>query len=93
VQQPRGAYQSAEESLRQLQRLLLFFSPRDQSDRRRLSWYGLRQQATSEGVRCEGGPWPMAYLKLERSAISALRERASKVFDVELDPERRWDLL
>ena len=70
-----SGYQSEEDSLRQLQRLLLFFSPRDESDRKRLTWYGMRQQATSERITCEGGPWPKAYLKLERSSISALRER------------------
>lgn len=79
-----GAYASGEESLRQLQRLLLFFSPRDQSDRKRLSWYGMRQQATSERIRCEGGPWPEAYLKLDRSCISALRERTGRS-DAEVD--------
>ena len=78
-----GAYESAEQSLSQLRRLLLFLSPQDQSDRKRLSWYGMRQQATSEAVRCEGGPWPRAYLQLERSCISALKQRTPE--DEELD--------
>ena len=78
-----GAYEDSEQSLSQLRRLLLFFSPRDHGDRKRLSWYGMRQQVTSDAIRCDGGPWPRAYLKLERSCISALRER--KPEDNELD--------
>ncbi|KAF2479184.1 hypothetical protein BDY17DRAFT_305131, partial [Neohortaea acidophila] len=70
-----GAYQSAEETLTQLSRLLLFYTPRE--DVKRLSWYGSRQMATDAAVACQGGRWPKAYLGLLRACISALRERTS----------------
>ncbi|KAK5174179.1 ubiquitin-protein ligase (E3) [Saxophila tyrrhenica] len=75
AKQQRGAYANAEESLTQLRRLLLFFRGREGGDRKRLGWYGMRQMATADAVRCEGGPWPEAYLKLERACISSLRLR------------------
>ena len=76
-----GAYRTPQESLRQLARLLLFYSP--QEDVKRLTWYGMRQMATSDAISCEGGPWPKAYLKLARACVSALGER--KQADGELD--------
>ncbi|KAK3686370.1 ubiquitin-protein ligase (E3) [Vermiconidia calcicola] len=76
-----GAYGSAEESLRQLTRLLLFYNPRE--DGKRITWYGMRQMATAETGGCEGGPWPEAYLKLGRACITALRVR--KEADREMD--------
>ncbi|KAK3053998.1 ubiquitin-protein ligase (E3) [Extremus antarcticus] len=75
VKQQGGAYANPEESLKQLRRLLLFFWAKDGGDRRRLSWYGMRQMATADVVRCEEGPWPEAYLKLERACIASLRVR------------------
>lgn len=76
-----GAYPSAEESLNQLQRLLLFYSA--PQDAKRLSWYGMRQMATSDRIPCEGGPWPKAYLKLERACAAALKARTKP--DNEMD--------
>ena len=81
VKQRGGAYASVDESLRQLTRLLLFYSPRE--DSKRLTWYGMRQMATNDEIRCEGGPWPKAYLKLERACVSALRARTQ--VDAEMD--------
>lgn len=81
VRQHGGAYGSQEESLKQLTRLLLFYSPKE--DGRRLTWYGMRQMATNDATRCEGGPWPKAYLKLERACVSQLRARTQ--VDEELD--------
>ncbi len=56
VKQHGGAYASAEESLQQLRRLLLFFRAKESGDRKRLCWYGMRQMATADMVKCEGGP-------------------------------------
>lgn len=47
-----GAYRTPEESLGQLNRLLLFYNPRE--DVKRLTWYGLRQMATSDAISCDG---------------------------------------
>ena len=76
-----GAYRTPEESLSQMNRLLLFYNPKE--DVKRLTWYGMRQMATSDAISCEGGPWPKAYLKLEGACISALRTRTNP--DEELD--------
>ncbi|EME83938.1 uncharacterized protein MYCFIDRAFT_135244 [Pseudocercospora fijiensis CIRAD86] len=71
-----GAYSTADESLGQLRRLLLFFSPRrDPSDVKRLAWYGTRQVTTSDTVQCKGDEWSRAYSKLQRACIAALRAR------------------
>ncbi|KAL1588951.1 hypothetical protein WHR41_02540 [Cladosporium halotolerans] len=86
-EQPRanGVYASAEESLSQLNRLLLFFSPkREASDIKRLGWYGMKQISTSETVPCNDGPWPDAYSKLRRACLRALGARGEKQ-DQELD--------
>lgn len=83
-----GPYISADESLRQLRRLMLFFSPRNEpTDTERLAWYGTRQITTTETVSCAGGAWPVAYEKLQRAAIAALR--ASRRRDGSLDPSKR----
>ena len=66
-----GPYRTEDESLRQLLRLLLFHSPHE--DAKRLTWYGMRQMTTNDSIRCEGGPWPMAYLKLSRACVATLR--------------------
>ncbi|CAK4030669.1 related to E3 ubiquitin ligase [Lecanosticta acicola] len=71
-----GAYQSAEDSLRQLWRLMLFFSPRTEpEDTKRLCWYGTKQITTTESVKCSGGEWPGAYSKLARACLAALKVR------------------
>ena len=68
-----GTYRTPQDSLSQLNRLLLFYNP--QEDVKRLTWYGMRQVATSDAVPCEGEPWPKAYLNLQRACVSALRVR------------------
>ena len=76
--QPRsdGVYASAEESLTQLNRLLLFYSPkREPSDVKRLGWYGMKQMSTSEKVPCDGGQWPQAYAKLRQACLVALKTK------------------
>ncbi|KAK5682634.1 ubiquitin-protein ligase (E3) [Elasticomyces elasticus] len=66
-------YGSEEESLRQLRRLMLFYTPKE--DVRRLVWYGGRQVVTSRqpGSRCEGREWLGAYLRVARACVAALR--------------------
>jgi ubiquitin-protein ligase E3 C len=77
-EQPRsgGVYASAEESLSQLNRLLLFYSPsKEPSDIKRLGWYGMKQIATSEKTACVEGLWPQAYAKLRQACLAALRTK------------------
>ncbi|KAK4897106.1 ubiquitin-protein ligase (E3) [Elasticomyces elasticus] len=68
-------YGSEEESLRQLRRLMLFYSPKREGDVGRLVWYGGRQVVTSRqpGSRCEGRQWTGAYLRMARACVAALR--------------------
>ena len=68
-----GAYTTADDSLRQLNRLLLFYNPR--VDVKRVTWYGMRQMATSDTVTCRGTAWQRAYLRLVRACILAFRKR------------------
>jgi ubiquitin-protein ligase E3 C len=80
-EQPRseGVYASAEESLSQLNRLLLFYSPKNEpSDVKRLGWYGMKQIATSEKIACAEGRWPQAYAKLRQACLIALRTRGHR---------------
>ncbi|WPG97570.1 putative e3 ubiquitin protein ligase [Acrodontium crateriforme] len=71
-----GAYNSPEESLQQLNRLMLFFRPA--LDTTRLNWYGMRQMATNETNVCQGGPWPIAYRRIVRACTEALKARTIK---------------
>lgn len=85
-EQANGPYATAEESLRQLRRLLLFYSPpSDSGDVARLRWYGSRQITTSDSVRCTGGQWPAAYAKLQIACLIALK--TSKIRDAASDRE------
>lgn len=73
-EQASGPYATEEESLRQLRRLLLFFSPlRDGGDVARLRWYGSRQITTSDVVPCVGEQWPAAYGQLQTACLIALK--------------------
>ena len=77
-EEPRshGVYASAEESLSQLNRLLLFYSPKKEpSDVKRLGWYGMKQMSTSEKVPCDDGQWPVAYAKLRQACLVALKTK------------------
>nr|POE74757.1 putative e3 ubiquitin protein ligase [Quercus suber] len=76
-----GAYASPEESLSQLNRLMLFFHPKHDIDR--LTWYGLRQMATSDSQSCTSGEWPKAYLKIVKACLAALGTRTMQ--DNEVD--------
>jgi ubiquitin-protein ligase E3 C len=74
----KAAYSSEEEALAQLQRLLQFASTRNDDDLRRIQHYGSRQLETARKLGLpSSGPWPSAYLRLQRILLVAL-ERQSK---------------
>lgn len=62
----------------QLQRLLHFFSVRNKGDIHRLREWAARHMSNVQNhiIDPTAGPWPMSYLRLEKTALSAL-ERAS----------------
>ncbi|EOA91816.1 ubiquitin-protein ligase (E3) [Exserohilum turcicum] len=72
-------YASEDEALAQLRRLLRFASTRSEDDLRRIQHYGARQMQTvsSLGITASG-PWPSAYLRLQRILLVAI-ERQLKV--------------
>ncbi|KAF2179222.1 hypothetical protein K469DRAFT_304152 [Zopfia rhizophila CBS 207.26] len=71
-------YGSETEALEQLQRLLRFARTRNQEDLGRIQHYGFRQIETVRKLGItSGGPWPLAYLRLQRIILTAL-ERWSK---------------
>ena len=78
-----GAYQTEDESLRQLRKLMLFYQPTE--DVERLTWYGARQATTASKPQtpCQNGPWPKAYLRVAKACIAALRIRGKE--DVKQD--------
>jgi ubiquitin-protein ligase E3 C len=68
-----GAYPSEDQSLQQLRRLLLFYSPtRESKDIERLIWYGTRQ-STTEVKFGPRSPWPSAYKSLQAACLAALK--------------------
>lgn len=70
------AYRSEAEALAQLQRLLRFASTRNEEDVRRIRHYGSRQIVTVSRAGIEStGPWPSAYLRLERLILTALQRQ------------------
>ncbi|KAF1946041.1 E3 ubiquitin-protein ligase NEDD4 [Clathrospora elynae] len=71
-------YTSSEAALTQLQRLLRFTSARNEADTRRMHHYGLRQLETVRrlGVPASG-PWPSAYLRLERILLVAIERQCT----------------
>lgn len=71
-------YSSEEDSLAQLQRILRFASTRSQDDLNRIRHYALRQRATVQQLRLAcSGPWPSAYLKLERILLTVLERQTA----------------
>jgi ubiquitin-protein ligase E3 C len=69
---PQSAYNTTEEALKQLELLLRFFRPREDGDVRRLLHFCARLQASSHEHTVLGGPWPLAYLRLEKACLQAL---------------------
>nr|POE47055.1 putative e3 ubiquitin protein ligase [Quercus suber] len=68
-----GAYASQEESISQLNRLMLFYHPKHDLDR--LTWYGMRQMATNDVKSCTSGPWPKVYSRVTKACLAALKIR------------------
>jgi ubiquitin-protein ligase E3 C len=78
-------YLSEEQSLVQLQRLTRFSNARDAHDIQRIRHYGLRQINTARShPMAVSGPWPLAYLRLEKIMLSVL-DRCAAEMDAHLD--------
>ncbi|KAF2651032.1 hypothetical protein K491DRAFT_111221 [Lophiostoma macrostomum CBS 122681] len=76
------AYASEGESLAQLHRLLRFVRTRRVDDVKRIIHYGFRQMKTVEKLSTpSSGPWPLAYLRLQRIVLTAL-ERGHPPLDL-----------
>jgi ubiquitin-protein ligase E3 C len=87
----QAAYSSEDAALTQLQRLLRFASTRTEDDVRRIQHYGSRQMETVRQLGIiSSGPWPSAYLRLQRILLVAI-ERPTKT--VETDWIRMGNLL
>ncbi|KAF2089321.1 hypothetical protein K490DRAFT_36855 [Saccharata proteae CBS 121410] len=65
---PDSPYASEAQAFLQLQRLLLFLSLRNESDRERLRHYCKRQTRATY----TGGSWPMSYIRLQKAVLGAL---------------------
>jgi ubiquitin-protein ligase E3 C len=78
-----NAYNSETEALERLQLILRFAQARNEEDIRRVIRFGRRQFQTVQyqGIECSGGPWPLAYLRLQRT-ILAILDRRSKPQDI-----------
>ena len=76
-----GAYASEEESLRQFNKLMLFYEPK--VDVKRLNWYGMRQVATAPSSSSSEETGTRAYRRLARACTAALRARTAA--DEEVD--------
>nr|OQO26866.1 hypothetical protein B0A51_06382 [Rachicladosporium sp. CCFEE 5018] len=71
-----GAYPSLDASLSQMNRLMLFFSPKsDANDVDRLTSYGERHIATADSTTTPPSqdPWPRAYGRLRQACLEALQ--------------------
>ncbi|KAI4917836.1 uncharacterized protein J4E92_008773 [Alternaria infectoria] len=74
-----ATYGSEEEALAQLQRLLRFASSRSDDDLRRIQHYASRQMETVKKLGItSSGPWPWAYLRLERILLVAIERQLQK---------------
>ncbi|KAF2799261.1 hypothetical protein K505DRAFT_371092 [Melanomma pulvis-pyrius CBS 109.77] len=75
--QPAAPYSSVEEALTQLQRLLRFANTRHEKDLSRIRRVGFRQLETVRSLGFpSGGPWPRAYLQLQRIVLTVLERRS-----------------
>ncbi|KAF2471893.1 uncharacterized protein BDR25DRAFT_342485 [Lindgomyces ingoldianus] len=69
-------YSSEQEALAQLQRLLKFTHIRNVEDLQRIRHYGFRQIETVRTVGIAStGPWPLAYLRLQRIVLTVMERR------------------
>ncbi|CAN9093336.1 unnamed protein product [Alternaria alternata] len=78
------AYSSEDEALAQLQRLLRFASSRSDDDLRRIQHYASRQmEAVKKLGIASSGPWPWAYLRLQRILLVAIERQLQKTSTVQ----------
>ena len=78
------AYSSEDEALAQLQRLLRFASSRSDADLRRIQHYASRQmEAVKKLGIASSGPWPWAYLRLQRILLVAIERQLQKTSTVQ----------
>lgn len=66
-------YASEDDAFLQLQRLLLFINLRNEKDHMRLNRYCNRAMISAY----TGGPWPMAYLRLQEAVLGTLGRHLS----------------
>ncbi|KAI8935493.1 hypothetical protein NX059_008063 [Plenodomus lindquistii] len=86
------AYDSEDEALARLQRLLRFASTRNDQDLRRIQHYGLRQTETVKKLQLTAsGPWPSAYLRLQQLLLVSLdrQSQSSSTTWTDLGPNLR----
>ncbi|KAH9861210.1 hypothetical protein IAQ61_010947 [Plenodomus lingam] len=70
------AYDSEDDALASLQRLLRFASARNDEDLRRIHHFGVRQMETVKKLGLtSSGPWPFAYHRLQRLLLASLEDR------------------
>ena len=78
------AYESEDEALAQLQRLLRFASSRSDEDVRRIQHFASRQLETVKKLGItSSGPWPWAYLRLQRVLLVAMERLLQKTSSVQ----------
>ncbi|KAL1652274.1 ubiquitin-protein ligase (E3) [Diplodia intermedia] len=70
-----AAYPTEADAFLQIQRLLLFMNLRNDDDHRRLTRYCNRAMKSE----FTGGPWPMAYLRLERAVLGTLNRQVKAI--------------
>ncbi|KAL1630174.1 ubiquitin-protein ligase (E3) [Diplodia seriata] len=70
-----AAYPTEADAFLQIQRLLLFMNLRNDDDHRRLTRYCNRAMKSE----FTGGPWPMAYLRLERAVLGTLNRQIKAI--------------
>lgn len=84
-----GPYQSEEQAREQLQRLSYFLrleTDTDGKDINRLRRYMDRLHISQQnGLACASGPWPMAYLRLQKLVLTAIPRTSEKDWIFELE--------
>ncbi|KAE9964091.1 hypothetical protein EG328_010793 [Venturia inaequalis] len=84
-----GPYQSEEQAWRQLQRLSYFLrleNDTDGKDINRLRRYMERLHLSQQnGLACASGPWPMAYLRLQKLVLTAIPRTSEMHWIFELE--------
>lgn len=84
-----GPYQSEHRALEQLQRLSYFLKLETDTDGKeitRLRRYMDRLQLSQQnGLACASGPWPMAYLRLQKLVLTAIPRTSGKDWIFELE--------